>query len=366
VGWLMNLLMEMLPSRFRYEFIGNMPEEESIEMIYKYSQYFEVPVTEETVYLMAKMAEGSPFYISSIINSSFKKRDLTSIKGLTDTLEFETLDNRGVIKLTWLEYINGAFPQINERNAKRVVLHLCKHRDRELTRDEIRQDLKLNMTDGELEKKLKALVKSDIIEQGITNFCYRGVKDNIFDKVFRGVYQDEIERLDVKEINKEYRQEFEKLKIQYDILMGKYNNQKGLFAEYVIMDLLRLHAREHNDLLKSITRNLPADFNFCEYERVWHYNYSPHGAKSFNIDLYALAASPGDYTIIGEVKNREAKKFSKEETMEFERKYREIIASEHLTRVVGFIFSRSGFTQEAEEYCKEKGFACSDDDRWLT
>jgi hypothetical protein len=38
---------------------------------------------------------------------------------------------------------------------------------------------------------------------------------------------------------------------------------------------------------------------------------------------------------------------------------------ENLERVVGFIFSRSGFTTEAEEYCKERGIACSEDERWL-
>jgi hypothetical protein len=38
---------------------------------------------------------------------------------------------------------------------------------------------------------------------------------------------------------------------------------------------------------------------------------------------------------------------------------------ERIDRAVGFIFSRSGFTQEAEEYCKENGIACSDDERWL-
>jgi hypothetical protein len=32
-------------------------------------------------------------------------------------------------------------------------------------------------SDGELEKKLKALVKSDIISQGQTNYDYRGVGD---------------------------------------------------------------------------------------------------------------------------------------------------------------------------------------------
>ncbi|HLP59217.1 MAG TPA: hypothetical protein VK186_10325, partial [Candidatus Deferrimicrobium sp.] len=34
-------------------------------------------------------------------------------------------------------------------------------------------------------------------------------------------------------------------------------------------------------------------------------------------------------------------------------------------RAVGFIFSRCGFTAEAEEYCREKGIAYSEDEKWL-
>ncbi|MCP4150440.1 MAG: hypothetical protein GY757_22015, partial [bacterium] len=204
VGWLMHELLTLLPSRFKYEFLGNMPEDEAVEMIYKYSRFFDVPMTEETVYLMAKIAEGSPFYMSCIIQSSLREKDLTSIAGLTETLEFETLDDRGTIKSTWMEYVAAAFPQINDRNAKNIVLHLCKNRDRELTREEILRDLKLDMTDAQLEKKLKALVKADIISQGRTNFDYRGVQDNIFDKVFRGVYEKEIRQFDINTIKKEY------------------------------------------------------------------------------------------------------------------------------------------------------------------
>jgi len=32
---------------------------------------------------------------------------------------------------------------------------------------------------------------------------------------------------------------------------------------------------------------------------------------------------------------------------------------------VGFIFSKNGFTKDAEDYCQEKGIACSEDERWL-
>jgi hypothetical protein len=231
VGWLMKELNSMLPSRFRYKFLKNMPGNEAIEMLYKYSRFFDVPVTEETAYLLIGLTEGSPFYISAVIRSDCPGKDLTTIDGLTRTLEFETLDDEGIIKSTWMEYISRSFPQINDRNAKNIVLHLSKHRVRELTRQDILDELKLDMTDGELEKKLKALVKSDIISQGQTNYDYRGVGDNIFDKVFRGVYEKEIRKFDVKVIGKEYRKAFENLKKQYDRLLGEYNCQKGFTRE---------------------------------------------------------------------------------------------------------------------------------------
>jgi hypothetical protein len=74
---------------------------------------------------------------------------------------------------------------------------------------------------------------------------------------------------------------------------------------------------------------------------------------------------PGDYSIIGEVKSRELKKFSKDEALEFERKLAEVKKIEGIERAIGFIFSACGFTSEAEEYCRESGIACSDDERWL-
>ena len=57
-----------------------------------------------------------------------------------------------------MEYIAKAFPKINDRHAKNIVLHLSKHSDREWTRDELREALNLEMSDQDLEKKLKTLV----------------------------------------------------------------------------------------------------------------------------------------------------------------------------------------------------------------
>jgi len=365
VGWLMNELKMMLPARFKYKSLKNMPEDEAVEMVFKYSRFFDVPVTEENAYLIAQFSEGSPFYISSIIRSDYEDKDLTTIDGLTRTFEFETLDDHGSIKSTWMEYVKAAFSKVNDRNAKRIVLHLCKHKGQEVTRKDLLDELHLDMPDEELEEKLGALVKADIIQQGQTNFDYQGVQDNVFDKVFRGVYQKEIEGFEEGEIKKEYRTAFEKLKKQYYSLRGKFNYQKGYFGEYLILDQLKYRARKKNELLKSITRYLPDDFGFCDYSRVWRYDSSPEFARGFNVDIFARAESPGDYSIIGEVKSRELKKFSKDEVIEFEKKFEKVNKLENIERAVGFIFSLSGFTREAEEYCQEKGIACSEDERWL-
>ena len=83
------------------------------------------------------------------------------------------------------------------------------------------------------------------------------------------------------------------------------------------------------------------------------------------MDIFALSANSGDYSIIGEVKSRDHKKFSKDEAVEFEKKFAEVKKAEKIERAVGFIFSRSGFTAEADAYCREKGIACSEDEGWL-
>ncbi|UCH94811.1 MAG: hypothetical protein JSV88_31760 [Candidatus Aminicenantes bacterium] len=51
--------------------------------------------------------------------------------------------------------------------------------------------------------------------------------------------------------------------------------------------------------------------------------------------------------------------------MEFEKKFSGVKKLENIERLVGFIFSRCGFTKEAGAYCSEKGIACSEDEKWL-
>ncbi|MCP4405329.1 MAG: hypothetical protein GY801_49515 [bacterium] len=364
VGWLRHLLHTMLPSRFRQEDLEDMPEEETVEMMYKYAQALDVPVNEEVVYAMAKVCEGNPFYVSALFQSSYSGKDFTSREGLLETLEFETLHHRGHIRGVWMEYLSKVFYQVNKREAKRIVLYLSQQRDREVGRAELRKKLGLKTSDVKLEKKLHALVKADIIEEGRTNFDYRGVRDNIFDKVFRGVYQKDIEAFDPKEIRNEYKAMYLKAKHDYQRLLGRFNQTKGLLAEFAIINQLRLHAHQRQEVFTSITHNLPEDFQFVEYEHVWSYKTARPDKQDIWIDIFARAGHE-HYSLIAEVKNRTTKSFSRDEAVEFVNKAQTLQAREQVAKAVLFVFSRKGFAKDALSYLQEHGIAYSDDERWL-
>ncbi|MCP4110363.1 MAG: hypothetical protein GY749_33400 [Desulfobacteraceae bacterium] len=362
VGWLSRDLNRMLPGRFQFHYFENMPDDEAVEMILKYSLLENVPVSEETVPLIAGITEGNPFYISSLFRSECPEKDLTTEDGLRKTLEFETL-REGIIKGIWMEYAGYAMDEANDRNAKKIVLYLCKNRDREVTRSELTEVFSLEMSDSDLEKKMKILVKSDIINQGRSNFYYQGVRDNIFDKVFRGVYEDEIEAFDPREITNEYKLLFEKLRREHRQVLGEYSSFKGKFAEFLIINHLRHRAYKNQDIFCNMMKNLPEDFRFAEYERIWSWSASPADSRDIQIDIFA-GAGEDEYSLIGEVKNRKAK-FSVKEAEDFMKKAGELMKLEDVRKAVLFVFSVSGFFKNTVEYMKKNNIAWTDDRQWL-
>ena len=363
VGWLMQDLNRMLPGRVKRYKLGAMPEDEAFEMILKYSHILEAPITEEIAVAMTGLTEGNPCYISALFDSDFEGRDFTIEKGLMRTLEYEVKNDSGDIFNTWMEYVHSALDRINDTNGKKIVLYLSKNREREMSRKDIMNDLKLDMTERGLEKKLHALAYSDIIEYGRSNFYYRGVPDNIFDKVFRSVYADDVQEFDPMEITNEYKERFEELMKKYNSLSGEYNHYKGIFTEFLIIDHLRYRAYENQEHFKATMMNLPEDFEFAPYVSVWSYKAAPLHKQDIQIDVFARAKD--GYSLLGEVKNREKKKFSNKEAGEFYKKACEAIELEKIGKAVLFVFSAGGFTDDALDYMREKSIAWTGDKKWL-
>ncbi len=363
VGWLMSDLRKM-PARFKLGRLDNMPESETTETILRYSEIEKTAVTPETIHLIASLSEGNPFYISALMQSECPDKDLTTPEGVLAVLEYETLDERGDIRETWMEYIASAFDRINEKNAKNIVLYLSKHRERPVGRKEIREKIVPDMDDYDLEKKMRALIKTDIIQRGRSNFYYQGVQDNIFDKVFRGQYADDIEAFDPSEITRDYKALSEDIRRKYNSLSGEYNHFKGKYAEFVIIRKLARRAYKENDLFKSMLCNQPDDFCFVEYASVWSWSASPIYKADIQVDIFARAKEDG-YGLIGEVKNRRKPKFSKKEVLEFKAKADELMRLEHVDKALLLVFCKAGFTSDAMDCMRENRMAWSADEQWM-
>ncbi len=109
---------------------------------------------------------------------------------------------------------------------------------------------------------------------------------------------------------------------------------------------------------------IPEDFRFANYESVWKYKTIPSEKRELEIDIFARSPE-GEYSLIGEVKNCDTKKFTRDEVERFLQKVSDLVAREHLAKTAPFVFSLTGFTEEALAYFQCHAIAWSDDERWL-
>ena len=224
VHGLMKIILN-LTARFRERTLGNLPEDEAKEAIRRYAQASRTTINELAEDQIWNLTQGDPLYIRALMMSEHNtKKDYTQEDNIIETYTQEI--TRGEIYDTWIEYIAKVFLEVNEKNAKRLMLYLF-HAGEERTRAQMIKDLKLDITDFELEKKLYQLIKADLISQGETNFDYIISKDITYELVFRRIYQKEIDNF-VPDIRDEIRKE-----------MGKTNYEKGKFREYLVRERLK-------------------------------------------------------------------------------------------------------------------------------
>ncbi len=224
IGWLSEILRH-LTARHRKWHLGGLADSEALEAVYNYAFAYQVAVTDETAPHIAEVTGNDPFYIAATISNLSEEKDLTTEQGVRDALTFETVVGQGEIADAWGEYLAGAFDRINKKNSRRMVLYLARHEPEERSREEIRKDLKLELTDEEVAERLHKLVRADILAQGSSDFRYRGLGDRVFAMFFRRLYGEEIDRVGVAEIDDDFRRQLATLK-------GQLSVHKGAAAEY--------------------------------------------------------------------------------------------------------------------------------------
>ncbi|WP_069470806.1 hypothetical protein [Candidatus Marithrix sp. Canyon 246] len=90
-GWLLKVISQYLEAGrlSQIRFSPYLTEDEGLEAVYKYASFYEEPITNDTAMQINKLCMADPFFISCVIISSYEDKDLTTSKGVADTVDYE-------------------------------------------------------------------------------------------------------------------------------------------------------------------------------------------------------------------------------------------------------------------------------------
>jgi len=385
VGWMVKMMREMfVGGRLKHtEIPSKLTFEEGLETVYRYADFYEIEVTDESALVINQLTQSDPFYIASLLRSDWRERDFSSKAGVIKTLDYEVKNRKGELFGTWSEYIYSTIKAVNDRYAKQILLFLSKEREKECTRDEIRKDLKGELSDSQLEEKLRLLESGDLITQGSSNFRYRGIDDDILDLIFRSLYEEEIHHKR-PDIAAELTAKVDEAELKKEILSlrGSLNELKGRMLELVVFRELNQYRKQGKPIENFRQRFRPVSnaeqmeemLKLCSvsrFEMIWmnYYLALPQTAV-LEIDVLALGEDAEScWALVFELKNRDDKNPpNMTEAQLFVTKIKGVkqwLAQSKGTRFVCPVYlSAKGFEPSVEVWLHEQGVLTADQASW--
>ena len=367
IGWLAAIFRHMT-ARFSQWHLQSLSSEEAVAAVYSHAYVHQVPVTDETASYLAEVCENDPFYIAATIRNRSEEKDLTTRAGVRDALAYETVTNQGEIAAVWSEYLAAAIKQVNDQNAHKMVLYLARHEPKVRTRTQIKDDLKLEMSDPELDKRLKQLVHADILAQGETNFHFRGLGDPVFAMIFRRIYGAEIEQVSVKQIDEDFKKKLAGVEEKLASAKGEVSVYKGEAAELMVRYQLLLASQRG-----AVLADLCAPSNISPedgkrrlgpFRSIRKNRFYVDHKRSFEADLHAVydqSADGGGVDLIVEVKawERGVPRSAVEHFIEM----KEAVSPQLVRRTVFLFYTESELAQNLAALLREAGIGIVDPER---
>ncbi len=367
VGWLRQLISKYFKGgRLRERPLNpRLLPEEGLECVHRYSKITGQPVTAASAVVMNQLTKSDPFYISSVFDSYVREKELETAAGVIRAFEYEISDRGSELNKIWLEYIHMTISAVNDHHARRIIIFLSQNREQEYTRQEIKEKLCIDMSDEDLARKLKTLVKGDLIGQGKTDYDYKGIPDDIFDLIFRSIYQKEIDSF-VPDVKAELLEELAVLRQREKSLRGKLGNLEGHLPEFLISRELRRKKKSGRPLRERVDNYQPSA-DFADYQAVYNeYKLNIDYGREYEIDVFAY--NPGGLSLIFELKNQSGRKAGADVVQEFQQKLILLNRSQlpgKETLIKGIFISRGGFTGEALSFMQDAGIMYADFYKWF-
>jgi hypothetical protein len=391
IGWMTQMIHTMfVGGRLKQtEISPKLTFAEGMEAVYRYAEYYRVPITDESAYAINVLTQSDPFYIAALFRSDWPHRDFTSIAGVTGTLEFEVLNRKGELFSTWSEYIDSTIKEVNDKYAKKILLFLSKERYKEFTRVEIGDHLGGELDEVQLEDRLKTLEYGNLITRGTSNFRFSGIPDDILDLIFRQLYQEEIDQVK-PDVGAELAAKVKDLEKDRKSLLGKLKELKGRMLEFIIYREMNRYIREGGVIKNFRQRLRPISgvevqqenkmeelltaVSTSKFETVWmnYYIQVPAVTSVAEIDVLAEGSMEDNscWTLVFEMKNRDEKyPPTMAEAKSFVTKLNLVKQwLEQKDKEIRFIcpvyFSAKGFEPGIETWLHQHGVFTTDMERW--
>jgi predicted transcriptional regulator len=194
-SWLNNIIQNHLEGGrvSKHFFSPYLEPEEGLCAVKVYSKFFNQKTTKETQKQINTLCKSDPFFISCVIQSKYEDKDLQTTQGVINTIHYEISNRLSDMSRTWREYIDNTLEDINNINAKRILLHMSKDPDRVWIPKELIETLQLEISQKEVLDRLKKLEKADLIEQGVADIEFKGLNDGTLHLILRSRYGREID-----------------------------------------------------------------------------------------------------------------------------------------------------------------------------
>jgi hypothetical protein len=322
--------------------------EEGLQAVYRYAQFHEEAITNETAVQINELCMADPFFIYCVIQSQYREKDLTTQEGVINTVNYEISDNKAQMSLTWGEYLEKTLDRINNKNAKKLLLYLNKHNDRYWTPQQLKDEIPLNLELDEIQKELIIFSKIDVIERGASRIQFRGLQDGTLNLVLRNWFEEEIEGF-APDFSKEFTQTIEKLQAETRSLRGKLGYYTGIVGEHLLATAFRSKKRFGlSDFFDNVTD--PTELNITKVRE--RFPLQREDGKNMEIDI--VAESNCGRVILVEVRKKKIKMGSKEMEDFWEKvEAYKLLFPEKI--VLPAFLSLGDFTGEAKQYCLDKG-----------
>ena len=229
-SWLHQIIDQYLEAgRLKHTtFSPYLAEEEGLQAVYQYAHFLGEPITNETALQINQLCLFDPFFIACVIDSDYEDKELTTKKGVVDTVNYEISDRQSEMSKTWNEYLLKTLKKVNDRYAKSLLLFLNKHADRYWTPKELKEEIALPLEIDEIQHRLVRLSEADVIERGSSDIQFRGLTDGTLNLILRNRLEEEIQGF-VPNLKQAFNS---KLKQENKSLQGQLNHLSGAFAEH--------------------------------------------------------------------------------------------------------------------------------------